>query len=180
LRAMPNVLVMRPADLVETAECWAAAVSQADRPTILALSRQGLPALRTTAQPENLCAKGAYVISESDGDRQATILATGSEVSTAVEAQTSLKADGISVAVVSMPCWELFDDQDDAYKAAVLGTAPRVSIEAAATFGWEKYVGADGAVIGMTTFGASAPAGDLYKHFGITAAAVCDAVKARV
>lgn len=180
LRAMPNVLVMRPADLVETAECWAAAVAQSQRPTILALSRQGLPALRTMAAPDNLSAKGAYVVSDADGERQATILATGSEVSIAVEAQAALQADGISAAVVSMPCWELFDEQDDAYKASVLGDVPRVSIEAGVTFGWEKYVGADGVAIGMTSFGASAPAGELYKHFGITAAAVCDAVKARV
>jgi transketolase len=180
LRAMPNVLVMRPADLVETAECWAIAVAQSKRPSILALSRQNLPALRLTDAGENLSAKGAYVLSEADGERQATILATGSEVSVAMDAQAQLKADGIAAAVVSMPCWELFEEQSGAYKEAVLGGGVRVSIEAGTTFGWDRYVGPDGAIIGMTSFGASAPAGDLYKHFGITADAVCDAVKSRV
>lgn len=180
LRAMPNVLVMRPADLVETAECWAAAVAQSNRPSILALSRQNLPALRLTDAGENLSAKGAYVLSEADGTRQATLLATGSEVSLAMEAQAHLKADGVATAVVSMPCWELFEAQSDSYRADVLGTAPRVSVEAGATFGWERYVGTDGVSIGMTSFGASAPAGDLYKHFGITVDAVCDAVKSKV
>ena len=180
LRAMPNVLVMRPADLVETAECWAIAVAESKRPSILALSRQNLPALRLTDAGENLSAKGAYVLSEADGERQATILATGSEVSVAMDAQAQLKADGIAAAVVSMPCWELFEEQSGAYKEAVLGGGVRVSIEAGTTFGWDRYVGPDGAIIGMTSFGASAPAGDLYKHFGITADAVCDAVKSRV
>jgi len=180
LRAMPDVLVMRPADLVETAECWAAAVAQSNRPSILALSRQNLPALRLTDAGENLSAKGAYVLSEADGPRQATLLATGSEVSLAMEAQAQLKAEGIAVAVISMPCWELFETQSDSYRADVLGTAPRVSVEAGATFGWERYVGTDGVSIGMTSFGASAPAGELYKHFGITVDAVCDAVKSKI
>ncbi len=180
LRAMPNVLVMRPADLVETAECWAIAVAQSNRPSILALSRQNLPALRLTDTGESLSAKGAYVLSEAEGERRATLLATGSEVSLAMDAQAKLQADGIPVAVVSMPCWELFEEQSETYKSEVLGAAPRVSIEAGATFGWDRYVGPDGAAIGMTSFGASAPAGDLYKHFGITADAVCSAVKSRV
>ncbi|MEQ8507521.1 MAG: transketolase [Rhodospirillaceae bacterium] len=180
LRAMPNVLMMRPADLVETAECWGIAVSQTKRPSVLALSRQGLPTVRLSDTSENLCAKGGYVLSEADGPRQATLIATGSEVSLALEARDALNADGISVAVVSMPCTALFDEQDEAYRMSVLGTAPRVAVEAGIGFGWERYIGTDGAFIGMSTFGASAPAGDLYKHFGITADAVVAAVKERL
>ena len=180
LRAMPNVLVMRPADLVETAECWALAVSQTARPTVLALTRQGVPSVRLSESADNLCARGAYVLSDSDGERQATVLATGSEVSLALEAQAQLKGAGIPVAVVSLPCWELFEEQDEAYKRGVLGDKPRVAIEAGSTFGWERHVGQDGVIIGMTTFGASAPAKDLYTHFGITADAVVEAVKAVV
>lgn len=180
LRAIPNLLVMRPADLVETAECWGIAVAQPSRPSVLALSRQGLPALRLTDTGDNLCAKGGYVLSEADGERQATLLATGSEVSLALEAQAALKADGVAVAVVSMPCCELFDEQDDAYRQTVLGNGPRVAVEAGITFGWERYVGDSGAIVGMTSFGASAPAGELYKHFGITSDAVVNAVKARL
>ncbi|NKB43397.1 MAG: transketolase [Alphaproteobacteria bacterium] len=180
LRAMPNVLVMRPADLVETAECWGIAVAQADRPSVLALSRQGLPAVRLTDTAENLSARGGYVLSEADGPRQATIIATGSEVSLALDAQASLTAQGIAVAVVSMPCCDLFDEQDDAYRASVLGSAPRVAVEAGICFGWERYVGEGGHIVGMSSFGASAPAPELYSHFGITADSVIDAVKARV
>lgn len=180
LRAMPNVLVMRPADLVETAECWGIAVAQSNRPSVLALSRQGLPAVRLTDTAENLSAKGAYVLSESDSPRQATILATGSEVSLALEAQDSLKSAGIAAAVVSMPCCDLFDEQDDAYRASVLGTAPRVAVEAGICYGWERYVGDNGHIVGMSSFGASAPASDLYTHFGITSDAVVNAVKARI
>ena len=177
LRAIPNVLVMRPADLTETAECWALAVSQQNRPTVLALTRQGLPAVRLVETEDNLCAQGGYVLSEGHTTRQATILATGSEVSLALDAQAQLKEAGISAAVVSMPCCELFDEQDEAYRTQVLGSAPRVAVEAASTFGWERYVGSNGVTIGMTTFGASAPASKLYEHFGITANAVADAVK---
>lgn len=180
LRAIPNLLVMRPADLVETAECWGIAVSQSNRPTVLALSRQGLPAVRLSETSDNLCAKGGYVLSEADGERQATLLASGSEISLALEAQATLKADGVAAAVISMPCCDLFDEQDEAYRKSVLGSAPRVAVEAGITYGWERYVGDSGAIIGMTSFGASAPAGELYKHFGITSDAVVDAVKARL
>lgn len=180
LRAMPGLLVMRPCDAVETAECWQAALSEFGRPSVLALSRQGVPQLRLAASDENLSAKGGYVLSDANGTRAATIIATGTEVSLAMEAQTTLRAAGIEVAVVSMPCWELFDEQDAVYRSGVLGSAPRIAIEAASTFGWEKYTGPDGAVIGMTGFGASAPAPELYEHFGITADALVDAVKARV
>ncbi len=179
LRAIPGLLVMRPCDTVETAECWEIALN-AKQPSILALTRQGLPTLRTVHTDENRCAKGGYVLAEADGKRQATIIATGSEVSLAMDARAKLKAAGINAAVVSLPSWELFDAQDASYRAAVLGNVPRVAVEAASTFGWERYVGDKGAIIGMTTFGASAPAPELYKHFGITADAVVAAVKARV
>jgi transketolase len=181
LRAIPNLLVMRPCDVVETAECWAIAVADSDRPSILALTRQGLPTLRTTHTDENLCLKGGYVLAEASGDRQATLIATGSEVSLAVEARAKLEADGISTAVISLPCWELFDAQSEEYRKRVLGSSSaRVAIEAAGTFGWERYVGESGCVIGMKSFGASAPAPALYEHFGITADAAVNAVKARL
>ncbi len=180
LRAIPNLYVMRPCDLVETAECWQIAIAATKTPSVLALTRQALPTLRTTHTDENLCAKGGYVLFEAEGKRQATIIATGSEVSLAMEACNALKAQGIRAAVVSLPCWELFDAQPAAYRAQVLGDAPRVAVEAASTFGWERYVGANGAIVGMTTFGASAPAPALFKHFGITVDAVVAAVKARV
>ncbi len=180
LRCIPNLMVFRPCDAVETAECWALAVSTANRPSVLALSRQNLPTVRTTHTDENLCARGAYVLMEAEGKRDATILATGSEIAIAMEARAALKKDGISVAVVSMPSWELFEEQSCDYRKAVLGKAPRVSIEAAGTMGWDRYVGPDGAKIGMHGFGASGPIDKLYEHFGITARAVVDSVKARV
>ncbi|MEQ9447382.1 MAG: transketolase C-terminal domain-containing protein, partial [Rhodospirillaceae bacterium] len=181
LRAMPNVLVMRPCDTVETAECWSIAVSEKKRPTVLALTRQGVPTLRMVHTDENLCRKGGYVLQEADGARQATIIATGSEVSLAIEARAALKEDGISAAVVSLPCWELFDVQDNAYKQQVLGElSTRVAVEAAGTFGWDRYVEGSDCIVGMRSFGASAPATDLFKHFDITAAAVVRAVKARL
>lgn len=180
LRAIPNLLVMRPADLVETAECWGIAVSQKNRPTVLALSRQGLPAVRLSDTSENVSAKGGYVLAEAGETRQATLLATGSEVSLALQAREMLKSEGVDVAVVSMPCCELFDEQDESYRQSVLCNAPRVAVEAGIKMGWERYVGDSGAVVGMSSFGASAPAGDLYEHFGITPNAVVEAVKARL
>jgi len=180
LRAMPNIRVFRPADSIETAECWQLALEAAKTPSIIALTRQGVPTVRTAHIDENLCAKGGYVLADASGARRATILATGSEVSIALAARDNLEADGIATAVVSLPCWELFDAQPAEYRRVVLGDAPRVSIEAAATFGWERYVGPDGASIGMHGFGASAPAPALYKHFGITAEAVIAAVRERV
>ncbi len=180
LRVIPNLYVMRPCDTVETAECWQIAIAATQTPSVLALTRQALPTLRTTHTDENLSAKGGYVLFEADGKRQATILATGSEVSLAMEACSALKAQGINAAVVSLPCWELFDAQPEAYRAQVLGDAPRIAVEAASTFGWERYIGPKGAVVGMTSFGASAPAPALYKHFGITVGAVVAAVKARI
>ncbi|MCC7271553.1 MAG: transketolase, partial [Alphaproteobacteria bacterium] len=176
LRAIPNLNVFRPADAVETAECWELALAARRTPSILALTRQTVPALRTDAA-ENRSARGAYVLAEADGPRRATLLATGSEVGLAMAARALLAEDGIAAAVVSMPCWELFAAQDAAYRAAVLGTAPRVAVEAAVGFGWERWTGDRGAFVGMSSFGASAPAGDLYRHFGITAEAVAAAAR---
>lgn len=185
LRAMPNVLVFRPADAVETAECWALALQNDKRPSVLALSRQNLPTVRTTHTDENLCARGGYVLREAEGgERRVTLLSTGSEVEIALKARDTLMARGVPTAVVSLPCWELFDEQPEAYRNQVLGkismSSVRVAIEALGTFGWERYVGRRGAVIGMTSFGASAPAAKLYDHFGITAEAVVAAVEARI
>ena len=172
LRAMPNLNVMRPSDSVECAECWEIALLAKSTPSILALTRQGVPLLRNADTKENLSAKGAYVLIEAAGARDVTLIGTGSELVLAVEAAGKLAEQGIKAAVVSMPCWELFDAEPDAYRNEVLGTAPRVAVEAASEFGWAKWIGPDGAFIGMHGFGASAPAQDLYKHFGITAEAV--------
>lgn len=175
-RCMPNILTFRPCDVVETAEAWQIALETEDKPSLLALTRQGLPLLRTTAEV-NLSAKGGYVIAGEDKKRQATIIATGSEVSLAVEAMNKLAEEGIKVAVVSMPSTELFDAQPIDYQEQVLGKAPRIAVEAASKFGWEKYVGLEGDIIGMDGFGASGPAEELYKYFGITVEEVADAVK---
>jgi transketolase len=180
LRATPNLCVLRPADAVETAEAWAIALERREGPTVLALTRQGVPTLRTNHTDENLSARGGYVLAEAQGARRATVIATGSEVQLAVEAKAALEADGIGTAVVSMPSMELFAAQPDAYRAAVLGDGVRVAVEAAIGFGWERWTGADGGFVGMRSFGASAPAGDLYKHFGIAAEAVVAAVRDRL
>jgi transketolase len=177
LRAMPNLNVMRPADSIECAECWELALLAPNTPSILALTRQGVPLLRTAPTDENLSAKGAYVLIEPKGGRDVTLLGTGSEVALAVEATKLLEGEGIKAAVVSMPCWELFEAQSEAYRSAVLGPAPRVAVEAAVALGWDKWLGSNGAFIGMRGFGASAPAQDLYKHFGITAEAVAGAAR---
>ncbi|MCT9000439.1 transketolase [Chelativorans intermedius] len=171
LRAMPNLNVFRPADAVETLECWELAVRNRKTPSLLALSRQGVPQLRSDGA-ENLCARGAYVLEETEGARDVTILATGTEVALAVEAARTLGTQGIRAAVVSMPCWELFDAQPAEYRARVLGLAPRIAVEAASRFGWTRYVASEADVIGLDHFGASAPADVLYEKFGITADAV--------
>jgi transketolase len=176
LRALPNLLVFRPADAVETAEAWAVALAEEHTPSALALTRQATRPLRLT-ESENLTAKGAYVLREAEGPRDVTLLATGSEVELAVAAAELLAAEGKKAAVVSMPCWELFERQDAAYRKSVLGTAPRVGVEAALRFGWDRWLGDNSAFIGMHGFGASAPAPELYKHFGITAEAVAEAAK---
>ena len=179
LRVMPNVCVFRPADALETAECWELAVKRADGPSVLALTRQNLPALRGDAG-ENRSSRGGYVLAEASGERRATLVATGSEVHLAMAARETLEAEGIPTAVVSLPCWELFALQDEVYRAQVLGTALRVGIEAALPFGWERWIGPDGIFIGMQGFGASAPADQLFRHFGITAEATVAAVKKRL
>ena len=177
LRAIPNLLVFRPADAVETAECWQAALEHRAGPSVLALTRQNLPALRSVHTDDNLSARGAYVLAEAEERRDATLLATGSEVSLALEARDLLAAEGIAAAVVSMPCWELFERQEEAYRAAVLGEAPRVAVEAASPFGWTRYVASEADVVGMTGFGASARYQDLYRHFGITPEVVAARVR---
>ncbi|MEO3998306.1 transketolase [Mesorhizobium sp. CAU 1732] len=169
LRATPNLNVFRPADIIETAECWELALKSADRPSVLVLSRQNLPMLRPAHTSENRAAHGAYVLREANGARTATLIATGSEVEIAVAASDILREQyGVETAVVSMPCWELFEEQDNSYRREVLGTAPRVAVEAAARLGWDRWIGERGAFVGMTGFGASAPAADLYRHFDIT------------
>ncbi len=181
LRAIPNLLVFRPADTVETAECWALALKARHQPSVIALSRQAVPAVRLKNGKENLSALGGYILARAEGRRQATILATGSEVSIALAARDLLQREGIGAAVVSLPCWQLFDAQPEAYRRRVLGRSRgRVAVEAASPFGWERYVGSADAVVGMRSFGASAPAADLYRHFGITAEAVAAAAKARL
>jgi transketolase len=180
LRLIPNLQVMRPADAVETLECWTAALQTEGGPTVLALTRQNLPTLRTQDVAENLCAKGGYVLAEAEGgERQVTLIGTGSEVQIAMKARELLAAEGIRAAVVSMPCWSLFDRQTAKYRKSVLGAArlPKVAVEAGVEFGWERYLGSKGAFVGMTGFGASAPYADLYRHFGITAEAVAAAAK---
>ena len=180
LRAIPNLNVFRPADAIETAECWQIAMESQTKPSVVVLTRQGLPTVRVDHTDENLSAKGGYILSDSDGDRQATILATGSEVEIAMDAQKILQAGGVPTAVISMPSWNLFDEQDSEYKEYVLGSSVRVAIEAAVQMGWDKYIGREGGFIGMSSFGASAPASELYKHFGITVEAVVMAVKNRL
>ena len=183
LRAMPNLHVMRPADATETAEAWKIALERRDGPTALVLSRQNLPIIdRTTHPPARETRKGAYVLWEADGKPDVAILSTGSEIPVALDAGARLKEAGVNARVVSMPSWELFDAQPREYREQVLPPAlkARVAIEAGTTFGWARYVGVDGAVIGVDTFGASAPAGDLYQHFGLTAERVVEEARAQV
>jgi len=172
LRAIPNLLVFRPADAVEVAECWQAAITDSHTPSVMCLSRQGLPTLRTDHREENLSARGAYLIRAAKGKRRATLIATGSEVSIAIKAAEKLAQFGTEVAVVSVPCWELFQQQSPEYQKTVLGNKYRVAIEAASSMGWERWIGDKGRFIGMPGFGASAPAEALYQHFGITADAI--------
>jgi transketolase len=177
LRATPNLYVFRPADTIETAEAYEAALSAQHTPSAFCLSRQALAALRLESSKENLTARGAYVLRETDGPRDVTFLATGSEVELAVKAAEALKAEGIKAAVVSMPCWALFERQTPEYRAEVLGRAPRIGIEAASRFGWDRWLGENGAFLGITGFGASGPAAQVYEHFGITIAGAVNAAK---
>ncbi len=181
LRAMPNVTVFRPADAVETAECWELALANETGPSVMALTRQSVPAVRTEADGENFSARGGYVLAAAEGEARAVLLATGSEISIALAARDALQADGVPTSVVSLPSWELFDAQPAEYRAGVLGgDVVRVAVEAAVGMGWERYIGLDGAFIGMEGFGVSAPAPELYRHFNITPEAVADAVRARL
>ncbi|HYM29739.1 MAG TPA: transketolase, partial [Candidatus Cybelea sp.] len=181
LRAIPNLKVFRPADAVETAECWELALQSKDAPSVIALSRQDLPTLRDVHVAENRCARGAYELRAANGVAKATLIATGSEVEIAVAAQGLLQRDGVPARVVSMPSTTLFDLQDAAYRTSILqpGTV-RVAVEAGVMQGWERYVGERGGFVGMSGFGASAPYRDLYRHFGITAEHVAKAVKQRL
>ncbi len=175
LRAIPNLNVFRPADGVETAECWAIAAGQPGTPSVLALTRQNVPNLRKEPLGENKSARGGYVLREADGGKRAvTIIATGSEVGLAVKAADALAAKGIAAAVVSLPSFELFRKQDTHYRQAVLGVAPRIGIEAAVEQGWSEWLRPEDAFVGMSDFGASAPAGKLFPHFGITAERVTE------
>ena len=181
LRAIPNLLVFRPADTVEAMECWKIALETKTAPSAMALSRQKTPAVRTVAGTENLSAKGAYEIKPASGEAKATLFGTGTELALALKAAETLEAEGVPTRVVSVPCVELFEQQDAAYRASVIGRGTiRVAVEAAIKQGWEGFIGEDGAFIGMTGFGASAPAEVLYDKFGITADAVVAAVKARL
>ncbi|WP_413989876.1 transketolase [Labrys okinawensis] len=178
LRAIPNLGVYRPADAIETAECWELILDQPRRPALIALSRQPLPLLRKDASSENKSARGGYVLLEADGERRLTLFSTGSEVQLAVKAREILQQEGIPTAVVSMPCRLLFEEQDAAYKRSVLGqTKARVAVEAAVELGWERYLGFDGRFVGMHGFGESGKIADVYAKFGITADAVVDAAR---
>ena len=168
LRALPNLYVFRPADAIETAECWEIAINTKQTPSALSLSRQNLATLDRPID-ENLSSKGAYILHEPDRQRDITLLATGSEVEIALEAAQKLFLHGKHAAVVSMPCWELFEIQPESYRKEILGSAPRIGIEAAIRLGWDRWIGENGTFIGMHGFGASAPANELYQHFGITA-----------
>jgi len=183
LRAMPNLLVLRPGDANEVTEVWKVIMQQQHTPVALVLTRQNLPTLdRTKYAPAAGVAKGAYVLADSQGKPDVILLATGSEVSLCVDAYEKLKSEGVKARVVSMPSWELFDKQDQAYKDSVLppDVTARVSVEMAATLGWERYTGSKGRNIGMKRFGASAPLKDLLKYFGFTVDKVLEEARAAI
>jgi transketolase len=180
MRAMPNFYIWRPADSVETVECWQAALEREHSPSILTLTRQGLPALRLTHVAENLCARGGYEISPASGQAEVSIFASGSEVSLAVAAQAQLKEKGVAARVVSLPCFPVFFEQPEDYRRSVIGNAKvKVGVEAAVRFGWDAIIG-DGPFIGMKSFGESGPYKAVYKHFGITPEAVVEAALSRL
>ena len=181
LRVIPNMLVFRPADRTETAECWQLALEAKGSPSVLALTRQNLPRLRSTYVAENLSARGAYELSPATGEAKASIFATGSEVSMAIEAQAELAKAGIATRVVSVPCLDLFEKQDQGYRESLIGKAPvRVAVEAGVRQGWDAVIGSDGIFVGMSSFGESGPYKKVYEHFGITPQAIVAAVKARL
>ena len=176
MRATPNLNVFRPADTVETAEAWEIAMTSKTTPSALALTRQGLPTVRLEHKTKNLTAQGAYVLADAEGKRQVILMASGSEVEIALAARDILQAKGIGTRVVSMPCWELFEAQDESYRRRVLPAGPvRVAVEAGGRMGWDRWLCGErgkhnkAAFVGMECFGASAPIGDLYEMFGITA-----------
>ncbi|WP_106795956.1 transketolase [Rhizobium sp. H4] len=180
LRAVPNLQVFRPADAVETAECWQIAIKSKNRPSALALTRQNLTTVRTEYNEKNLCELGAYTLA-GNADAKVTIFASGSEVEIAVAARATLEAKGVSVRVVSVPCTELFFEQPDAYRKDILGNSPvKIAVEAAVREGWDAFIGPEGSFVGMKGFGASGPVKDVYKHFGITADAVVAAAEAKL
>ncbi len=181
LRLMPNMHVYRPADAIETAECWALAIKRSNGPSTLALTRQGLPPFRDDVSA-NLCEKGGYRAKAAENDKRVVLIATGSEVSLAMAVAAKLEAAGTGADVVSMPCTELFDGQSAEYRNELLGGDGilRVSIEAGTTFGWERYTGLDGLRFGIDSFGASAPIDDLYAHFGLTADAITPQILAKI
>lgn len=180
LRAIPNLLVMRPADAVEVAECWQIAFKQKNRPTMMVLTRQNLPLLRKNANATNESAKGGYVLLENE-KAQVTLMASGSEVSLCIEAVEKLAKIKIAARVISMPCMELFAEQDKAYQQSVLGTAKvRIGVEAAIAQSWERWLGDNGEFVGMSGFGASAPYTDLYEHFSITSDAICTLAQTKI
>ena len=181
LRLMPNMHVFRPADAIETAECWALAIKRSDGPSTLALTRQGLPPLRHDVSV-NLCEKGAYSVKSAENGKRVILVATGSEVSLAMDVAAQLEAGGVGADVVSMPCTELFDAQPDDYKSELLGGDDilRVSIEAGTTIGWERYTGLNGLRFGIDSFGASAPINDLFEHFGLTADIITPQILAKL
>jgi transketolase len=180
LRAIPNLLVFRPGDAVETAEAWDCALRAQTSPSVLCLSRQAMPTFRELGGVVNLVALGAYVIVEPEGGRDVTLIATGSEVSIALTAARLLASDNVRAAVVSAPCFDLFRQQSREYRAEVLGSVPRIGVEAAVEGDWARWLGDSGEFVGMTGFGASAPAEVLYREFGITAEAVAAAAKRRL
>ena len=181
LRAIPNLNVFRPADTIEAMECWQVALQSKTTPSAMALSRQKTPAVRTTASSENLSARGAYEIKAASGEAKVTLFGTGTELALALKAAETLEAEGVPTRVVSVPSFELFEQQDAAYQASVIGRGTvRVAVEAAIKQGWERFIGEDGGFVGMTGFGASAPAEVLYEKFGVTAEAVVAAAKARL
>ncbi|HXX08454.1 MAG TPA: transketolase [Pseudolabrys sp.] len=176
LRAIPNLLVFRPCDAVETAECWQLALETKNRPSILALTRQTVPQLRNQFDADNICAHGAYEIAGPDGRAEVSIFATGSEVAVAVAGAKFLAERGVAARVVSVPCFELFLERKEDYRRAIIGDAKiKIGVEAAVRQGWDAIIGSDGLFVGMTSFGASAPYKELYKKFAITAEAVAHA-----
>jgi transketolase len=181
LRAIPNLYVFRPADTCETAECWQIAMEAKTTPSAIALTRQGLPTVRTEFTEDNLCLKGAYELSPASNDASVTLFASGSEVELALNAQKELEDAGTPTRVVSVPCFELFEAQSDDYQKSIIGNAPvKIAVEAAIKQGWERFIGSDGTFIGMNGFGASAPAAQLFEHFGITADAIVEAATTKL